>query len=77
MDRKNSKELENNKNKILNFIFFIRRNYFFPIRLNIAFCNQEYFKHHIDNHKYYAAFYGMDDENRKTYPSSPKEHPEA
>ena len=59
---------EENKNKILNFIFFIRRNYFFPIRLNITFCNQEYFKHHIDNHKYCAAFYGMDDEKKNTYP---------
>ena len=56
------------KNEIVEFLLFIRKKYYFPIRLNIAFCNVDCFKHNIDNHKYYAAFYGMDDENRKTYP---------
>ena len=52
----------------MEFISFIRRNYYFPIRLNILFGNTSIFRHPIDNHKYYAAFYGMDDENKKTYP---------
>ena len=59
---------ERSKNEIMNFIFFVRKNYFFPIRLNIVFCNTTHFKHHLDNHKYYAAFYDMDDEKRKVYP---------
>ena len=53
---------------IKNFIAFLRKNYYFPIRLNVLFCNTESFKHHIDNHIYYGAFYGMDDERRKVYP---------
>ena len=59
---------EQTKNQITDFIFFLRKKYYFPIRLNIVFCSEDSFKHHIDNHKYYAAFYGMDDENKKTYP---------
>ena len=32
------------------------------------FCNTQVFRHHIDNHTYYGAFYSMDDEKRKIYP---------
>ena len=53
---------------IKKFIVFLRKNYYFPIRLNILFCNTTAFKHHIDKHKYYGAFYSMDDEKRKVYP---------
>lgn len=59
---------DQDKNEITNFILFIRKKYYFPIRLNIAFCNTPFFKHHIDNHAYYAAFYSMDDEKRTIYP---------
>lgn len=50
------------------FIAFLRKYYYFPIRLNILFCNTHAFKHHIDNHTYYGAFYSMDDNKRKIYP---------
>ncbi len=53
---------------IRKFISFLRKNYYFPIRLNILFCNTRAFSHHIDNHTYYGAFYNMDDEKRKVYP---------
>ncbi len=46
----------------------MRKNYYFPIRLNILFCDTRVFRHHIDNHPYYGAFYNMDDEKRKVYP---------
>ena len=49
-------------------ITFLRKHYFFPIRLNIIFCNTVAFRHHIDNHAYYGAFYSMDDQKRKMYP---------
>ena len=54
--------------EIKKFIRFLRKHYFFPIRLNILFCNTQGFRHHMDNHTYYGAFYSMDDEKRKTYP---------
>ena len=54
--------------EINRFITFLRKHYYFPIRLNILFCNTQGFKHHLDNHTYYGAFYSMDDENRKIYP---------
>lgn len=59
---------EKNKNFIKEFIKYLRRKYYFPIRLNITFSNSEYFNHILDNHKYYAAFYDMSDEKRKIYP---------
>lgn len=54
--------------QIKEFIKFLRRNYYFPIRINILFCNTSHFNHIIDNHLYYGVFYGMDDEKRKCYP---------
>lgn len=53
---------------INSFITFLKKRYYFPIRLNIVFCNIKAFKHQIDNHTYYGAFYGMDAEKRKIYP---------
>ena len=50
------------------FIAFLRKYYYFPIRLNILFCNATAFKHPIDHHTYYGAFYSMDDEKRRIYP---------
>ena len=54
--------------KIKSFICFLRKYYYFPIRLNILFCDTVGFKHHEDKHIYYGAFYGMDDEKRLVYP---------
>ena len=50
------------------FISFLRKNYYFPIRLNILFCDTQSFIHHIDNHKYYGAFFDETYEKRKVYP---------
>ena len=59
---------EHTAEEIKKFIAFLRKHYFFPIRLNILFCNTYKFCHHIDHHTYYGAFYGMDDEKRRIYP---------
>lgn len=59
---------ESTVDNIKKFINFLRKNYYFPIRLNILFCDTQVFRHHIDNHVYYGAFYSMDDEKRKIYP---------
>ena len=40
--------------EIQKFIAFLRKKYYFPIRLNITFCDTQAFRHHIDNHGYYA-----------------------
>ncbi|MBQ9124802.1 MAG: hypothetical protein IJY14_03830 [Acholeplasmatales bacterium] len=64
-------EIELNKDTKCNieqFISFLRKHYYFPIRLNILFCNTTCFKHNIDKHIYYGSFYSMDDEKKKTYP---------
>ena len=53
---------------IKKFIVFLRKNYYFPIRLNILFCNGQAFADPIDNHTYYGAFYSTDIGKRKVYP---------
>ncbi len=59
---------EHTMEAVKKFIVFLRKKYYFPIRLNILFCDTQAFRHHIDNHTYYGAFYSMDDEKRKIYP---------
>lgn len=54
------------KNEIKNFICYIRKQYYFPIRLNISLYNYESFKHE-DGHKYYGIFYDGDN-SKKIYP---------
>lgn len=58
----------NTVEELHHFITFLRKYYYFPIRLNILFCNTKAFKHHIDHHTYYGAFYSMDNEKRMIYP---------
>ena len=53
---------------IRKFIIFLRKNYYFPIRLNILFCDTHSFKHYADNHTYFGAFYSADYQKRKVYP---------
>ena len=53
---------------IKKFVVFLRKNFYFPIRLNILFCDTQAFAHIIDNHTYYGAFYNTDDAKRKIYP---------
>ena len=54
--------------EIKKFIAFLRKHYYFPVRLNVMFCNTKRFRHPTDKHTYYGAFYSMDDEKRKKYP---------
>ena len=56
------------KEEIKCFVAFLRKYYYFPIRVNILFCNTPTFKDPIDHHTYYGAFYSMDDEKRRIYP---------
>ena len=49
------------KNEIKKFISYIRKNYYFPIRLNVVFFDEAYFVNDIDGHKYYGVFYDGDD----------------
>lgn len=59
---------ESTRKEIKKFITFLRKGYYFPIRLNILFCDTQGFRHPNDNHMYYGAFYSMDDEKRRVYP---------
>ncbi len=59
---------ENVIEEIKKFVVFLRKYYFFPIRLNILFCNTQGFRHHMDGHIYYGAFYSMEDEKKRIYP---------
>jgi hypothetical protein len=45
------------KNEIKKFISYVRKNYYFPIRLNVVFFDEAYFVNDIDGHKYYGVFY--------------------
>lgn len=52
--------------KIKDFISFVRKRYYIPIRINIYFSNRNYYIHKEDKHKFYAVFFGENDEK---YPS--------
>lgn len=58
---------ESYKKIIKSFIDYIRKEYYFPIRLNIVFCNQTHFINKNDGHKYYGVFFNGE-ESRKIYP---------
>ena len=53
---------------IKKFVQFLRKKYYFPIRLNITFCNTLGFKDCMDSHIYYGAFRDNEDEKRMVYP---------
>ena len=53
---------------IKKFVQFLRKKYYFPIRLNITFCNTLGFKDLNDGHIYYGAFRDNEDEKRMVYP---------
>lgn len=58
---------EDTRKEILQFIKFIRSNYYFPIRIKIWFVNETHFVSQIDGHKYYGVFFNGDSD-KKTYP---------
>ena len=45
------------RDQILSFVNYIKKNYFFPIRMNVRLCNKLKFKHPDDGHVYYAVFF--------------------
>ena len=55
------------KNEIMQFMKFIRANYYFPIRVRITIFNEAHFVSPVDGHRYYGVFYDGDD-TKKTYP---------
>ena len=55
------------KNEIVQFIKFIRSNYYFPIQVKIYFRDMPHFVNQADGHRYYGVFYDGD-ADKKTYP---------
>ena len=56
------------KQLCLNFCNYLRKNYFFPIRVYISFVAQDKFKDPVDGHIYYGIFYPNNECQRKIYP---------
>lgn len=51
------------------FVRYLRKKYYFPIRVNIKLCNVIKFKNLEDGHFYYGIFYdGENNIKRKIYP---------
>lgn len=59
---------QQDKQLCLKFCGFLRREFFFPIRVNISFIAQEKFKDPDDGHNYYGIFYSNSESQRKRYP---------
>jgi len=58
---------ENTKKKIKAFVRYLRKTFFFPIRCNVYFCNQE--KFHSSKGGYcYGIFFSGNQSNRRVYP---------
>ena len=58
---------EQTKTKVNEFVKFIRRNYYFPIRLNVEFFDKTHFLTQADGHKFYGIFYDGDS-SKNIYP---------
>lgn len=54
--------------KIKQFVAYVRKRYFFPIRCNIYFSNDFYYISNVDGHKFYGVFYDEEDCKKFTYP---------
>ena len=55
------------KKTICRFVRYLRKEFFFPIRCNVYFCNQE--KFHSSKGGYcYGIFYSNEESNGRTYP---------
>lgn len=55
-------------NEIKQFVAYIRKRYYFPIRCNIYFSDDLYYISNVDGHKFYGVFYGEDDCKKLAYP---------
>lgn len=54
------------RNEIKEFLTFIRKKYFFPIRINLFFCNTKNFLSYDRQHKVKGIFFKGDDETKKS-----------
>ena len=55
------------KKHICNFVRYLRKEFFFPIKCNIYFCNQEKFRSSKRGYCY-GIFYSNDESNGQIYP---------
>ena len=55
------------KKRICDFVRYLRKEFFFPIRCNIYFCNQEKFRSSKRGYCY-GIFYSNDESNGRIYP---------
>ena len=55
------------KKHICNFVRYLRKEFFFPIRCNIYFCNQEKFRSSRKGYCY-GIFYSNDESSGRIYP---------
>ncbi len=55
------------KKSICQFVRYLRKEFFFPIRCNIYFCNQEKFRSSKDGYCY-GIFYSNHESKRRIYP---------
>ncbi len=53
---------------ISEFVSFLKKNYFFPIKVNIKFSDLNRFKDPDDGHVYYCVFFDNEGEKPKKYP---------
>ena len=57
----------NIKQRICNFVRYLRKKFYFPVRCNVYFCNQE--KFHSSKGGYcYGIFFSNEESNRLLYP---------
>ena len=59
---------EAERNACKSFADWLRRYYFFPIRIYVCLVPQKAFYHPDDGHIYYGVFYSGEAEKRKIYP---------
>ena len=56
------------KEDCLKFCNWLRKNYWFPIRIRLDFIPQKKFRDPQDGHYYYGIFYSNKESRRKIYP---------
>ena len=56
------------RKECVRFCTWLRKQFFFPIRIFLCFITQKSFRHIDDGHTYYGIFYSNEQCKRKTYP---------
>ena len=59
---------EKAKNELSKLINYIRKKFYFPIRFNVCFTNEEVFINSENGEKGYCAFYGNQEAKKRMYP---------